>query len=251
VTAAPEVCAEAEVIFLCVKATALAAALDRIRPFLAPGKLLLGMQNGIAHLEPLAGLGCMAALGITTEGATLVAPGRVRHGGAGLTRLGLLTPAPAAAGKLARLARLLNEASVATRITTEPRKHAWAKLFINAGINGLTALLNCPNGGLLASAPIRERLTLAVREAEAVARAAGIPIDEDPVAAAFRVCQATGNNISSMLQDIRNHRRTEIDAINGAVVAAGRALGVPTPVNEELVRQVRELEAAFAGSEGQ
>jgi len=159
-------------------------------------------------------------------------------------------PGPAnASGLLERAVAVLNGAGLASRITSAPLKHVWAKLFVNVGINGLTALLRCPNGQLLDSAETRERMTLAVREAEAVARASGISIDEDPLVATFRVCKATRNNISSMHQDIRNRRRTEIDAINGAVVAAGRKLGIPTPVNAELVRQVKELEAAFAGTE--
>jgi 2-dehydropantoate 2-reductase len=253
VTAAPQVCAGADVLFLCVKALSVPAALDRVRPFLSPEQLILAMQNGIAHLELLTAMPCIPGVGITTEGATLLSPGHVRHGGAGLTRLGLLAPAPTAAlSLLDRVALVLNGAGLATRITRTPLKHVWAKLFVNVGINGLTALLRCPNGALLDSPETRERMTMAVREAEAVARASGIPIDEDPVAATFRVCEATRTNISSMLQDIRNRRRTEIDAINGAVVAAGRRLGVPTPVNAELVRQVKELESAFAGTrEGQ
>lgn len=248
VTAAPQVCAGAAVLFLCVKAAGVQAALARVRPFLSPEHLILAMQNGIAHLEHLTALPCIPGVGITTEGATLQAPGHVRHGGAGLTRLGLLTPAPAAVrSRLDRVALVLNAAGLATRITHSPLKHVWAKLFVNVGINALTALLHCPNGALLDSPETRERMALAVREAEAVARASGIPIDEDPVAATFRVCEATRTNISSMYQDIRNRRRTEIDAINGAVVAAGRKLGVPTPVNAELVRQIKELESAFAG----
>jgi 2-dehydropantoate 2-reductase len=248
VTAAPQVCTGADVLFLCVKAVSVQPALDRLRPFLSPEQLILAMQNGIAHLERLAALPSVPGVGITTEGATLLSSGHVRHGGAGLTRLGLLTPAPAAACSLLdRVALVLNAAGLATRITGTPLKHLWAKLFVNVGINALTALLRCPNGVLLDSPETRERMAAAVREAEAVARASGIPIDEDPLAATLRVCEATRTNISSMYQDIRNRRRTEIDAINGAVVAEGSRLGVPTPVNAELVRQVKELESVFEG----
>lgn len=248
VTAVPQVCAGADILFLCVKANAVGAALERVRPFFSPDTILFAMQNGIAHLQLLTAMPCTPGVGITTEGATLLAPGHVRHGGAGLTRLGLLAPATRSS-LLKRAVGLLNEAGLTSRITSAPLKHIWAKLFVNVGINGLTALLRCPNGALLDSSETRARMTLAVREAEAVARASSIPIDEDPVAVTFRVCEATRTNISSMHQDILNRRRTEIDAINGAVVAAGRKLGIPTPVNAELVRQVKELEAAFAGTE--
>ena len=74
VTAAPQVCTGADVLFLCVKAASVQAALDRIRPFLSPEQLLLAMQNGIAHLEHLTALPCIPGVGVTTEGATLLAP---------------------------------------------------------------------------------------------------------------------------------------------------------------------------------
>ncbi|MFZ5798426.1 MAG: ketopantoate reductase family protein [Desulfobulbaceae bacterium] len=252
VSADPEVCAEADIVLLCVKAHAVGAALARIRPFLAPAQILLAMENGIGHLDLLDNIPCIPGVGITTEGATLLAPGHVRHGGAGMTRLGLLAAAPAAADVLLdRLAGLFNRSGLVAAITPTPLKDVWAKLFVNAGINALTALLRCPNGALLDSSPTRGRMTQAVREAEAVARARGIPVDEDPVTVTFRVCEATGNNISSMFQDILSRRRTEIDAINGAIVVAGGKLGIPTPINAELVRQIKDIEAAFLSPDGE
>jgi 2-dehydropantoate 2-reductase len=48
-----------------------------------------------------------------------------------------------------------------------------------------------------------------------------------------------------MLQDVNNKRPTEIDSINGAIIAAGRKLGIPTPVNDELVQNVKEIEQTY------
>ena len=55
----------------------------------------------------------------------------------------------------------------------------------------------------------------------------------------------TSSNISSMHQDVKNKRQTEIDAINGAIVVHGKRLGIPTPINESLVSQVRSIEASY------
>ena len=85
----------------------------------------------------------------------------------------------------------------------------------------------------------------AVREAEEIARTKNIPVETDPVAAAFAVCETTRNNISSMRQDVMHKRLTEIDAINGAIVEAGRELGIATPVNSDLVRRVKEIETSY------
>jgi len=247
VTTRPSICSDADVVFLCVKSTVVRAALDRIQPFLVADQLLVAMQNGVAHLRDIKNVPCCSGVGITSEGANLAAAGHVRHGGAGLTRVGLLgRPVPICAGLLERTAKLLNEAGLAAEITTDPMKHVWAKLFINVGINALTAINGCLNGELLDSERTREAMTRAVREAEEVARALHIDADEDPVAAVLRICENTGNNVSSMLQDVRNRRRTEIDAINGAVVEEGKRLGIPTPVNAELVRQIKEIEAGYS-----
>ncbi|MDH4319423.1 MAG: hypothetical protein OEV64_13605, partial [Desulfobulbaceae bacterium] len=56
---------------------------------------------------------------------------------------------------------------------------------------------------------------------------------------------ATASNISSMLQDVRKGRPTEIDAINGAVVREGQRLSIPTPVNSELAEAVKALERSY------
>lgn len=245
VTAEAQICAEADILFLCMKSIAFSAAVEMVRPFLSPAQVLVGMQNGIGHLAELSGLPCIPAVGVTSEGATMLARGHVRHGGAGLTRIGLLdrrhTSVP---GILRQTAALFNGAGLATQLVDDPLQHVWAKLLVNVGINALTAIHRCRNGELLRSAPLRKTMEQAVREAEAVARAKNIPVAGDPVAATLTVCERTGHNISSMLQDVNNGRRTEIEAINGAIVAEGERLGIATPVNRELVRLVREIEAA-------
>jgi 2-dehydropantoate 2-reductase len=252
VTADSEICAEAEILLLCVKTTAVDDALAGILPFLSPFQILMAMQNGIGHLDRLALLPCSHGAGVTSEGATLLSTGHVRHGGAGLTRMGLLHgPRPAAGRVLERAAKLFNEAGLATEIIDDPLPHIWTKLLINVGINALTAIHRCRNGELLDSTVLRGTMEKAVREAEMVARAKNIPITGDPVATTLAVCKATGSNVSSMLQDVLRHRRTEIDAINGAIVAEGERRGIATPVNRELVRLVREIEDAYLHNQGQ
>lgn len=242
----PAVCKGCHVLFLCVKAMAVEDSLGRIVPHLDRNTLFLAMQNGIGHLPAVASLNCLGGVGITSQGATLVAPGHVRHGGKGMTRIGLLgTLSEKGKEKLAASADLLEKAGWETVVTTDPVKHSWAKLFINVAINALTAIHRCPNGELLNSPERKATMAEAVREAVAVARALHIPVESDPVQAAFRVCELTRDNISSMHQDVAKQRKTEIEAINGAVVAHGGKLGIPTPVNEELVRRVREIEASY------
>ena len=247
VTIKPEVCSGCDVLFLCVKATSVDSILKRISPYLSPETLFLAMENGIGHLEAIRHLPCVVGVGITSEGATLVAPGHVRHGGAGLTRIGLLGQDPAGhiLERLSALAELLDASGLSTVVTQQPLKYIWAKLFVNVAINALTAIYRCPNGELLNLPGARDIMADAVSEAMAVAKALTIPIEGDPVAQALQVCESTANNISSMHQDVRNRKSTEIDAINGAIVLLGKRNDIPTPVNADLVRQVKDVEAEY------
>lgn len=242
----PELCAGCDVLFFCVKSIAVMGALERIAPFLRPETLFVAMQNGIGHLEAITALPCMSGVGITSEGATLIAPGHVRHGGAGMTRLGVLdAETDSSLQRLAKTMEIMNAAGLETRITHNPLRYIWAKLFINVAINALTAIYRCPNGELLHFPAARDIMDRAVREAVSIAGALEIPVEGDPAASAFRICESTASNISSMLQDVQNQRQTEIDAINGAVISLGKRLGIATPVNEDLVRQVKLIEASY------
>jgi 2-dehydropantoate 2-reductase len=235
----------ADIVLFCVKSNDVADALERASPFIDPESLLIFLQNGIAHLNLLEKVETLGriAVGVTAQGATLLDAGRVRHAGRGLTRIGFLKiPPHSGQAKLAAAAALLTSAGIQVEIVTDIIERVWAKLFINVGINALTAIFNCQNGALLDLPPARAQLAEAVREAVAVAKAMGIPIREEPLATTLEVCRATAENISSMLQDVRRQRPTEIDAINGAVVDLGKKLGISTRTNEQLVLKVKEME---------
>jgi 2-dehydropantoate 2-reductase len=107
----------------------------------------------------------------------------------------------------------------------------------------LTALTGLRNGELLDDPRIVSMMEAAIAEALAVMEAAGVPpAVEDHYQHARRVMEMTRPNVSSMLQDIRAGRRTEIESINGAVARLGKELGVATPVNNWLTAMVQHRE---------
>lgn len=237
-----------DIILFCVKSRDLSNCLESCRPLFSPKTLLLFLQNGIDHLDirERMHLPTTPAFASCSEGATLLGPGHVLHAGRGATALGFLHPPDERQQQqLTKLAHKLQEAGLEISRPQDIRAQLWAKLFINAGINPLTALYNRTNGQILISCAARSRLKHIVKEAEAVARACGITITLDPVQATLAVCKSTARNISSMLQDRRHQRITEIDAINGAVVREGKRLGIATPFNEEIVRQIKEMEDEY------
>lgn len=222
-----------------VKAWQTGRAAQQLAACLPADGLALTLQNGWGNRERLEqALGPdRVALGSTTLGATLLAPGVVRVGGQGPVTLG-------SHHRIQPLAELLAAAGFEVRMAEDVAGLAWGKLVINAAINPLTALLRVPNGELLARPAARELLSLAAGEAAAVGLAQGLRLPfDDPVAAAEEVARRTAANHSSMFQDVQRGRPSEIDAICGAVVEAGQRVGVPTPVNRTLWLLVAALGA--------
>ncbi len=236
-TADPADCRPARYALVLVKSWQTARAAEQLAKCLAPNGLALTLQNGLGNHEILAAaLGPdRVASGTTTTGATLLGPGLVRPGGEGAISL-------EADPRLVTLINLLEQANFSVATVSDLETLVWGKLAINAAINPLTALLRVPNGELLSRPTARDLMGKAAREVAAVAAARGISLTyPDPAAAAEDVAARTATNRSSMLQDVRRGAPTEIDAICGAVVAAGAESGVPTPINQILWQLVKAL----------
>jgi 2-dehydropantoate 2-reductase len=236
-----------DVLFLCVKSYDLKSALELWQPLLVSGTIIVFMQNGIAHLEFRDRVGtAIPAYGCTSEGATYLGAGHTRHAGNGSTFLGFLEESDSAAEELlGQTASTLENGGLTVSVSDTILSRLWAKLFVNVGINALTAIHDCLNGDLLSLSGVEAEMKAAVLEAEQVAAAKGIRVEKDPFRTTVEVCRATAVNISSMRQDVLKKRRTEIDAINGAVVKEAAKFRIPTPVNASLVERIKEMEKGY------
>jgi 2-dehydropantoate 2-reductase len=228
-----------------VKAWQTESAARHLLQILAPNGLALTLQNGLGNYEKLSGyLGAeRVCLGTTTAGATMLGPGRVKVAGrGGITLVSHPGLEPMVDG--------LQKAGFSVAIVNDLQALLWSKLVINAAINPLTALLRIPNGELLTRPSARALMAETAREAAAVAEAQNIQLPySDLVEKVEDVVRNTAANRSSMLQDILRGAATEVDAINGAVVQAGEAMGLPVNVNRTLWRLVKAVEGQ-AGLEG-
>lgn len=244
---APEAIDAVDVVLLCVKSYHLQNSLEFCKPLLTDRTLLVFLQNGISHLN----LGNMlssatAAYGTTTEGAILLDKGYVHHTGRGTTHLGFQEPPDGHfIDLLAKTASVLGAGGLLVEITGEIITKLWAKLFVNVGINALSATLDCKNGDLLNLPGVPDRMRKVIDEAVRVARAYNIPVPSDPWTITQKVCRNTAENFSSMVQDVRNKRSTEINAINGAVVALGKKRSIATPENSALLKKIKLLESGY------
>lgn len=239
-------CAGACYALVLVKSWQTEIAAGDLKRCLTPDGLALTLQNGLGNAEILRqALGAeRLALGVSTSGATLLGPGRVRPSGDGpLT----IQDHPA----VRPLAEILAQAGFSVEFVQDAQALLWGKLLINAAINALTALLDVPNGVLL-QRPSAERLMAeAATEAASVAAALNVALPyRDPFEAARAVAQRTAENRSSMLQDVQRGAPTEVDAINGAIVRLGEQTGTPTPVNRALWLLVRAFVQEAENAEG-
>lgn len=206
---------------------------------------VLTLQNGLGNIETLSERIDPSRIiaGTTSHGATLLAPGTIRHAGVGETAIGPWQQSGMLGAKTT--AERFNRAGIVTRTVADVESILWSKLFINVGINAITALTGISNGQLQDLGQTQQISREAVDEAVAVARAIGITIQEDPVEKMFQAAKATGLNRSSMGQDVDQRRLTEIHAINGFIVRMAQKVGVSIPVNRTLTSLIETLEAHY------
>jgi 2-dehydropantoate 2-reductase len=202
---------------------------------------VLSLQNGLGNEATLAThLDPPVLAGTATYGAETPEPGVVRCTGVGEVTLGAREGGASALAD--EVGAAFTAAGVETTVAEDMPRRLWSKLAVNAGINGVTALARVENGAVRGG-QAGELAAEAARETARVARAEGLDVaDEAAVDAVREVADATAANTSSTLQDVQAGRRTEVDALNGAVVDRGEASGVATPVNRTISGLLRAWE---------
>ncbi|MDO9523161.1 MAG: ketopantoate reductase family protein [Methanocorpusculum sp.] len=137
------------------------------------------------------------------------------------------------------LAELFNKAGMRATSSENIRGTVWSKALYSCSLNPLGAIMECPYGELLRE-PAWTIITSIVHEAFEVARAEMVILtqktaDEYLEFLKTKKIPPTAAHFSSMYQDIAAGRKTEVDYINGAIVALGKRHNIPTQVNETIV----------------
>jgi len=239
----------AELALVCTKSFDTADAGRALAPALAPGAVVLSLQNGVDNPGVLARACPGAAVGGVAVylGCQRLAPDHIvrrpsRTPSTGRLRDLLAGGGPGAAGRA--LAAVADAVGVPHRVDEHPEIALWTKLVANASLNTVTALGRARVGRVLAD-PAAVGLMLALgHEVVRVAHAADIPVPGDAaeayVADARRRLPRDGG--SSTLFDLEAGRRLERDALVGAVVREGDRRGVPVPVSRACDALLRMLD---------
>ena len=222
-------------------------ALAGIAAAIGPETWLLSLQNGLGNDRRLAAHAAeeRVMVGSSAMPSDLVGPGKVRSHGEGSSKL---YPAFGGDPALAReVCERLTQGGLPAALEPDIHGAIWSKAIFNATMNPLCALTRRTPGFLGAHEESRALIRALVDEGVAVANASGIAIPAQPIHDLTQVSVTDhADHEASMLQDVKAGRRTEVDAINGAIVEAARAAGVAAPLTETLWRLVKLEEAKLA-----
>ena len=207
--------------------------------------LVLTLQNGYGNDLDLMELvdPSHVVVGTTSHGCTILEPGKIFHARSGKTITGTATDGMAGVGVIAEV---LRESGFEVEIKEDIKKLVFHKLFINTGINALTALLDVPNGEIGQDPYLKDAAQLLVDEAVQITNSLGYQFNEEEIFQdVLDVSETTSENKSSMRADVLNKRETEIDKINGAFVKIAEEQGLKAPANELVRNLIRFLESKF------
>lgn len=239
----PAILSDADIIILFVKSYSTESAVESIIPSIKNNSVIVSLQNGLGNYETIARHidEDRIVLGTTTIGATKTGLSTVAMGGKGGITIGSISAEAVEAAD-----QLFSKTGYSLHRIFNPHIAVWKKAIINAGINPIASILDIHNGEILEIKYATRLQEKAVEEAVLSARASGINLDYETMIAEVRdVCTKTSANVCSMLQDIRNKRRTEIDSINGVIMDSASKAEIKTPVTETLYLLIKGMEAKF------
>ncbi|SEQ61009.1 2-dehydropantoate 2-reductase [Amphritea atlantica] len=226
-------------LLITTKSFAAADAFASVKQRISAGTKVLLLHNGMGPQQQLRDENPEVEIwaGSTTDGAYFDQPFSLIRAGIGETHIGRLSD-----GDNDCLFQELQGVDHQLRHATDIETVLWRKLAINCAINPLTALFNCRNGELLKYDDRRAAMAQICKEVDEVTSALGISLfDRKLMEEAWDVAELTGNNHSSMQQDISHNRPTEIETITGYLCEVADQAGIATPANRLVLEAVRGL----------
>jgi 2-dehydropantoate 2-reductase len=238
-----------DVVVVSVKAYSNPTIVDHLRKIIC--KTFVSFQNGVGNMEILAEKLNPEMVGGARVifGSVFEKPGKVNitvYGGPILLGPYLRHSEGDTVKTLKKLAHVLKESGIPAKFVKDIHTPLWEKALYNCALNPLSAILKKTYGELADDLHARRIMEMVIHEGFEVAMRCGAKYygNSDDFFKHFLddMIPPTRGHISSMLQDIERRKRTEIDALNGAIVRFGREKGVRTPVNEVLTDIIKSVE---------
>jgi 2-dehydropantoate 2-reductase len=243
---------DSDLIIVSVKSYDTTTAVRSIEHLADGNTLLCSYQNGLGNAEKIAEIvGWERMFGARViYGARLTEPGCVEITViANPTALGIYEAGPPAE-RVREIAAAMDAAGIPTVYTDEIATLLWGKVAYNCALNPLSGLLDVPYGMLAETEHTLEIMQGVIAEFYAVAQSMCVRLDPATAPEYMdlllnKLIPPTAAHYASMREDFRLKRRTEIDALNGAICRYGKERGVGCPANTFLTRLVRAREYAL------
>ncbi len=227
-----------DLIILSNKAYDLPEVLDQIEPVLTDRTVILTLQNGVDIEDQIIARwerDCVIG-GVAFIYSKLVEPGVIEHYRRGALTVGELM------GQQSTRVRLIHElfaqAGIPCRVSEDIRRAKWEKMCWNCVFNPLTVIIDDQVAKALDSPEMLGVIRGVVGEVAAVAAGLKVPLSDDIADKVLQWSQEIRDIHTSMYDDWKAGRPTELDSLNGFIVKRGRELAVPTPLNEALAAMV-------------
>ncbi len=236
---------EADLVIVFVKSTFTEDALHDNKSLFANHTIVMTLQNGAGNDRKIAKYVAKKniVIGTSKHNSVNMGGGKIRHSGTGETTIGSNSDSRKT---LETIENLLKESGFKAEITDDIQRIIWSKLFVNLSINTFTAITRSPIGSMIDNKYAWDFAEKMICEAVDVAEADGTHFSYMEVLnMVHHVCEDAGKGYSSMSQDVMNCRRTEIDAINGAIVEQAKMYNVPVPYNSLIVDLIHAIEGAY------
>ena len=242
-----------DVVLFCVKSYDTGSAAQQLAPILTERTIIISLQNGLdneAQIQKIIPAGTVYG-GAAYIYSTITAPGVITEtGGPKKIVFGAMPGANEGTRETAKgILDSLIEAGIKAELTEDISSALWNKFILTTSVGGLTALTRLTLGEILTADETRARLTDAMREVEAIAKAKGMNIEAGYVDRAIRTLRRFGNgNHSSLYYDLIHEKPMELEALSGAVVKHGQALGIPTPIHKTICGALRPCHLKHLGA---
>ncbi len=230
-----------DLVILGVKAYDLDEVLTQLEPVLSPKTVILTLQNGIdAEDRVIARLGrdCVVG-GVAYIYSKIAAPGLIDHYKKGTVAIGELMGHESS--RLLQIRDLFVAAGIPCHLSKDIRRSKWEKMCWNCVFNPLTVLINDKVSKALDHPEMMGVIRQIVGEIAAVSAALKVPLPSDMPERVVKATQEIRDIHTSMYDDWKAGRETEIRYLNGYIVEQGKAFGIPTPVNEALTAMIKTL----------
>lgn len=236
-----------DLIIVAVKHHHLPQAIKDIKNVVGENSIIISVMNGITSEEQIAAVYGInkvlyaAALGIDAvrQGNNVIytTQGKLFFGEA---------ENPVLTKRVKRVQSFLDRAGIANETPEDMIRMLWWKFMINVGINQVSAVLRAPYEVFQTSRDAGEIMEEAMREVVTIAKAAHVHLSEEDIKNWYSVLSTLSpEGKTSMLQDVEATRKTEVEMFAGKMTELGKTYGIPTPVNQTLLRMIKVIEQRY------